>query len=197
MNTSSTDIPAREIGTTLAELMKTQFRLGAQLVEIASQVKLPRSQSCCDIPEPCWMPVPLGDIESFACPGATSVVRLVITNCDRIPHSYSIWAKGADAGLVDLQPTSLSLGPKERGQVLATLKIPADAKDGQEFEALLWVRGCKEHFLRWTVEVGTRGGDCCHEVEVEDCPDLIHHWYDHFYCARPCYFDRKSGDNHG
>jgi hypothetical protein len=27
-------------------------------------------------------------------------------------------------------------------------------------------------------------------VEVEDCPDLIHHWYDHFYCDRPC-TDRK------
>jgi hypothetical protein len=24
------------------------------------------------------------------------------------------------------------------------------------------------------------------EVEIEDCPDLIHHWYDHFYCERPC-----------
>jgi hypothetical protein len=21
---------------------------------------------------------------------------------------------------------------------------------------------------------------------VEDCPDLLHHWYDHFYCNRPC-----------
>ena len=24
------------------------------------------------------------------------------------------------------------------------------------------------------------------ELTVEDCPDLVHHWYDHFYCPRPC-----------
>jgi len=24
------------------------------------------------------------------------------------------------------------------------------------------------------------------DIEIEDCPDLIHHWYDHFYCPRPC-----------
>jgi hypothetical protein len=197
MKTSSSAVPVKEIGTTLAELLKTQARLGTQLVDIVSQVKLPRSQSCCDIPEPCWMPVELGEIESFACPGATSVVRLVITNCDRVPHNYSVSATGADAGLVNLQPATLSLGPKERGQVLATLKISPDAKDSQDFEVLLWIRGCKEYFLRWTVEVGSRGGDCCHEVEVDDCPDLIHHWYDHFYCARPCYFDGKPGKHDG
>lgn len=197
MNTSSGKLPVKEITNTLTELLKTQVRLGTQLAGMVSQVKLPRGQSCCDIPEPCWMPAPLGEIESFACQGASSVVRLKITNCDRVPHVYSISASGADAGLVSLQPTSLSLGPKERGVFIATLKIPPDAKDCQEFEVLLWVRGCKEHYLRWTTEAGTRGGDCCHEVSVEDCPDLIHHWYDHFYCPRPCKTERKPGTTHG
>jgi hypothetical protein len=27
---------------------------------------------------------------------------------------------------------------------------------------------------------------------VEDCPDLIHHWYDHFYCPRPCIEERSN-----
>jgi hypothetical protein len=64
--------------------------------------------------------------------------------------------------------------------------VPADAATGQEYEVLLWVRGCQNHYLRWTLKVANRGASCCHEVEVEDCPDLIHHWYDHFYCERPC-----------
>lgn len=192
MKTPTRAIPVREIGTTLSELLKTQAHLCTQLMDIVSHVQLPRSQSCCDIPEPCWMPVSLGEIESFACQGATVVLRLMITNCDRITHNYTISAAGADAGLVNLQPTSLSIGPKERGLVLAKLKIPDDAKEGQDFEVLLWIRGCKEHYLKWTVAVGTTGGECCHEVEVEDCPDLVHHWYDHFYCVRPCYFDRRS-----
>lgn len=197
MNTSSGKQPAKEIAATLTDLLKTQVRFGAQLVDMVSQLKLPRSQSCCDIPEPCWMPAPLGDVESVACQGASSVVRFRITNCDRVPHVYSISVSGADAGLVSLQPASISLGPKERGLIFATLKIPPDAKDGQVFEVLLWIRGCKEHYLRWTTEVGTPGGDCCHEVEVEDCPDLIHHWYDHFYCPRPCDSERKPGTNNG
>lgn len=197
MKTSSRAIPVREIGTTLSELLKTQARLGAQLMEVVSQTQLPRSSSCCDIPEPCWMPVSLGDIDSVACPGATVVVRLLISNCDRIKHNYTVSVAGADAAMVSLSPTTLSIGPKERRQVLAKLKIPDDAKDCQDYEVILWVRGCKEHYARWSVTVGNNSGECCHEVEVEDCPDLIHHWYDHFYCVRPCYFDRRSKDNEG
>jgi hypothetical protein len=36
------------------------------------------------------------------------------------------------------------------------------------------------------VRVGRLCGASCPEVEVDDCPDNIHHWYDHFYCERGC-----------
>ena len=197
MKTTSKAGTAGGIGDVLADLLNAQFRLGAELMETVSRTRLPGRQSCCDIPEPCWMPDALGEVLSHACPGATAIVRLLITNCDRIPRTVKITATGDAAGLVSLQPTTLVLGPKERGLVSATLKVPPDAIGCQEFEALVWIRGCREHYLRWTVAVEKRGGDCCHEVEVEDCPDLIHHWYDHFYCLRPCFHDLPKTVNHG
>jgi hypothetical protein len=33
----------------------------------------------------------------------------------------------------------------------------------------------------------------CNEVEINDCPDMIHHWYDHFYCHRHCQDQRTPG----
>jgi len=197
MNASSSTLPGQELGALFIELMKTQMNVSTQFVELMSRSSLPTSRGCCDIPEPCWMPQPLGEIHSVACPGAIAVVRLIITNCDRVARNFSVSASGADAGLVSLQPTSLSIGPLERRVVLATLKLPADANIGQQFETLLWVRGCKEHYARWLAEAGQDGGACCHELEVEDCPDLIHHWYDHFYCPRPCLTGKQRDPHDG
>lgn len=87
---------------------------------------------------------------------------------------------------VTIEPPNLALGPMERDFVTASVPVPTDAISGQEGEVLLWVHGCQNHYLRWTVKVASRGASCCHEVGVEDCPDLVHHWYDHFYCERPC-----------
>ena len=77
------------------------------------------------------------------------------------------------------------LGLWERGTVIASLAIPAKAGVGEEREGLIWVRGDRDHVLRWTVRVTSHAGNCCHEVDVADCPDLVHHWYIHFYCERP------------
>ncbi len=192
MNKASKAGFVRGIGDTLADLLNAQFRFGAELINSLSQTQLPGSRGCCDIPAPCWMPAALGEVLSHACPGATAVVRLLITNCDRVPQTVTITATGEAAGQVNLQPTRLLLGPKERGQISAILKVPLDVVDCREFNALLWIRGCREHYLQWIVTAGTRGGDCCHEVEVEDCPDFIHHWYDHFYCSRASIHDRQK-----
>src|SRR4051812_248046 len=32
--------------------------------------------SCCDIPEPCWMPRCLGEIDCQVCPGAAATIRV-------------------------------------------------------------------------------------------------------------------------
>ena len=145
----------------------------------------PVTDGSCKIPPPCWMPQSIGEVACHVCPGGTATVRLRISNCGATRRDIAIEAAGKATG-VTITPAKLSLGPMEREFVTASVAVPAEAATGQEFEVLLWVRGCRDHYLRWTVKVATRGASCCHEVEVEDCPDPIHHWYDHFYCARPC-----------
>ena len=145
----------------------------------------PRGGSC-TIPPPCWMPQPLGECVSHVTQCNTACIRIVVTNCDRTRRTVTAQATGKSAQKVTISPPSLDLGPMERDTITACVAIPDDAKNGDRIESLLWVRGCKEYFLRWTVSVGTVGMDSCHEIEVCDCPDLVHHWYDHFYCVRPC-----------
>ena len=139
----------------------------------------------CDIPPPCWMPRELGEVRSRVCAGGTVTLRLRVTNCGASPRKIAFEAQPATAE-VTIDPPALALGPLERRVVVASLAIPATAGIGEEREALIWVRGCRDHVVRWTVRVASRAGDCCHEIDVEDCPDLVHHWYDHFYCDRPC-----------
>jgi hypothetical protein len=137
----------------------------------------------CDIPPPCWAPQPMGDVESAVCPGATATVRIHVTNCGATTRTMTIQAVGTG---VTLTPASLPLGPMERGQVVASVTLPANADLGSTREVLVWVRGCHDHYLRWTIYASQRAECGCDEVHVSDCPDYVHHWYDHFYCARPC-----------
>jgi len=150
--------------------------------------RMPRFQmpgGCCDVPAPCWMPVELGDLTTHVCAGGTATLRVQVTNCGLSTRTIRVEAKG-DLASVTVNPDTLSLDSMRHGASLVSITVPADASCGQEFEELIWVHGCRKHFLRWTVKVASRGADCCHEIEVSDCPDLIHHWYDHFYCDRPC-----------
>lgn len=144
--------------------------------------------SCCDIPEPCWMPKYLGEYHCKLCPDSTGVIEITVTNTDFQPRNFTVAAAGPDAGRVSLSPNSFALGPKERLTVRAKFDAKVDdTVHCAEFEALIWVVGCNSHFLRWTVEVGKSERACCYHVEVFDQPDYQHHWYDHFYCFRPCY----------
>ncbi|MHC4953477.1 MAG: COG1470 family protein [Planctomycetota bacterium] len=180
------------LGDAVADLLNAPLRIGIELAKAASTFKLANGKSCCDIPEPCWMPQPLGDVTSFACAGAIATVRLTITNCDMRPRLYTVKATGKDAGLVNIQPTSVTVEPKDCASIQLTFKVPPDAIDGQEFKAIIWLFGCKIHYFVWKVTAGKQNAECCHEIEVEDCPDLIHHWYDHFYCPRPCPTGQKT-----
>ena len=175
---------------TLADAMKAigdviapGAKLGLGLLE---SIKLP-SRTCgcgCEIPPPCWAPQPLGDFESEACPGNNALLRVTITNCGMTSRKFKVVPTNA---AVKAEPASLTLGPLEEGVVALTLAVPAGATKGQTQKSLVWIHGCKDHYLRWTVVAAEAGVSCCAgEVELEDCPDLIHHWYDHFYCERPC-----------
>jgi len=175
---------------TLADAAKAVGGLiapGAKLgMELLGSIRLPR-RNCgcgCEIPPPCWVPQPLGEFTTEACPGNSGVLRLTVTNCGMVGRTITVSATNA---AVKVTPASLTLGPMEEGLVVLSLDVPAAASKGQTQKSLVWIHGCKEYFLRWTVVVAASGVSCCAtDVELEDCPDLIHHWYDHFYCQRPC-----------
>lgn len=175
--------------STGSELLQILGSSGADLTSTMAPVVRgikglgPRTSGCgCEIPPPCWMPRELPAVCSHVCAGATATLRLRITNCGIAARTISVQA---DAGAA-VNPASLSLGPMQRGYIAVTYTVPVSACDHECTEILVWVNGCKRFYVRWTVRVARRGCASCHEIEIEDCPDFIHHWYDHFYCPRPC-----------
>jgi hypothetical protein len=187
----------------LKSLINAQLLLGKEVLKLlggagraagsmASGIGLPKGSSCCDVPEPCWMPLPLGEVKCVLRPGDSGTVCLVVTNGDFRPHTYQFAATGKSAAHVGFSTAAVTLGPKERIAVTATFTVPREGKDGEDcrcidHEALIWVRGCRNHYLRWTVDELANSKPCCHEVVVNDDPDYVLHWYDHFYVTRPCF----------
>jgi hypothetical protein len=147
--------------------------------------------SPCEIPPPCWMPRPLCDVTSVGRPGDTASLDFVITNCTMALRTVKVFTTTKNAGLT-FSTAALDLGPMERGEISVSHLIPAASPVGSKGEILMWVQGCRLHFLRWTVVVAAIGAGTFYEVDVQDCADLIHHWYDHFYCPRPCLEDRGN-----
>jgi hypothetical protein len=176
-----------------ANLARESARFGLDLVRslapsvssAVSQVaavtpRLPKPSTCsCTIPPACWLPVEAGDVRTSACAGAKATLRIQVTNCGAAAREIAFEA--AAGAQVALEPGKLGLGPLERGTSTATVTVA----EGDEQRYLIWVRGCKSHYVRWTVTAGDRCAASA-AVEIEDCPDTVHHWYDHFYCQHPC-----------
>ena len=78
------------------------------------------------------------------------------------------------------------LAAMARTEVTITYTIPAGTTANPGTEILLWIQGCRLHFQRWIVKLGTISADTDKEVCVKDGPENLHHWYDHFYCPHPC-----------
>jgi len=212
MREASSAHPIVDAMQSFSDLLEQGTRISMDLLESLSRTRMPdmmsgmlqqfgipgvhQKQACrchphregcgCRIPPPCWAPQPLGEVVSHVCAGGTASVRVCVTNCGARQRDIKLEIGGNATG-VTVTPSVLSLGPMERGCVAASAAMPPDASSCEEKDVLLWVRGCQDHYLCWTIRVARRGTDCsCHEVDVCDCPDLIHHWYDHFYCERPC-----------
>lgn len=186
----------RETMDSMYDMMSRQMDLTGEIVDslagtaqrYMSALSAGQSANCCDIPEPCWMPKDLGEYHCQLCAGTPGIMEIRVTNTDFRPRNFTVAAAGPDATRVKLTPNSFSLGSKERLTVRAEFDTRLDDKTScASFEALIWVVGCNSHFLRWSLDVGKNERSCCHHVEVYDQPDYQHHWYDHFYCVRPCY----------
>ena len=139
-NTSKIDL-RQGLSGLLTQLLDIQMRAGAWLANSLKQKQLPWEGSCCDIPTPCWMPKNLGEVTSHVCPGATAVVRIRITNCDVQAHNYHFVVRGEAAAQVALTPSSLAIGPLEKGMVTAQFSLPADASECQDSESLILIQG--------------------------------------------------------
>jgi hypothetical protein len=164
----------------LGILLERSTQAGLDLLD---SFKLPQRQcGSCEIPPPCWEPQPIGDVTTRAAPGGKAVLRLDVVNCGSSPRKVTVEATNA---LIAISPASATLGPYEDAVVGLTLNVPATAMPGERETSVVWVRGCRTHYLRWTVEVSAVGVGSSTAI-VEDCPDLLHHWYDHFYCNRAC-----------
>ena len=113
----------------------------------------------CEVPPSCWEPQPLGQVTSFVAPGGQATVRFRVTNCGFVSRTISFDANKSVFD-VTFSPSSLALGPLERGVVSTALKMPAEAKPGAEQELILIVRGCKIYYLLWVIKVADCGVIC-------------------------------------
>ncbi|HUN43488.1 MAG TPA: hypothetical protein VMU81_24600 [Acetobacteraceae bacterium] len=147
---------------------------------------MPEPRSCCDIPPPCWMPRSAGEATCRLAAGDKGELRLLITNGDHVSHTYQLQAEGSGAADVTFSASAFTLAAKQRQLVTATFTMPAGSPPGNEYDLVIWVRGCRDHYLRWTLHLAAKSYRCCYEACIDDAPDYIVHWYDHFYCQRPC-----------
>jgi hypothetical protein len=145
----------------------------------------PGGDCACHIPPPCWMPRMLREARSYGVVGDEASLTFVITNESLAARTIQVFTTTPMAGLSSTA-TTLTLAAMARGEVTLTYTIPAGTTANPGTEILLWIRGCRLHFLRWVVRLGTVSADTDQEVCVKDGPENLHHWYDHFYCAHPC-----------
>lgn len=152
--------------------------------EVAEWVE-ERTCGCgCEIPAPCWMPRTLREVVSFGKAGDETRIVFEVTNVSMGVREVTLTTTTA-AAAVTFGAHAVLLGAMERGFLEVTYTIPAGLpKVGAE--VLLWVRGCRLYFLRWKIMPGPVSANTSFEVCVRDEADYVHHWYDHFYCRRPC-----------
>lgn len=139
----------------------------------------------CHIPPPCWMPRILRQIVGYGVVGNEASLTFVITNESMAARSIKVFTTTSMAGL-SLTSTTVNLAAMARTHVTITYTIPTGTTANPGTEILLWILGCRLHFQRWIVKLGTVSADTDQEAHVKDGPENLHHWYDHFYCPHPC-----------
>ena len=111
------------------------------------------------------------------------MLRLTLTNCEIASRTIAVTATD---GAVSVTPAGVTLGPMEQGLVVLTLELPASAAAAAPRRRSSGSRAARSTTSAGASSPPARVTCCTADVDVEDCPDLVHHWYDHFYCPRPC-----------
>ncbi|HET6379153.1 MAG TPA: hypothetical protein VFG05_12745 [Methylocella sp.] len=177
------DLSAKK-GNILTFLFEKAVILKDKAAEVLDKVF---HRSACDLPPPCWAPRLIKLVASFIKPGAAATVKIRVTNGGMNPRAIQIEVAGkpVDTAQVQIAPATVQLSPMEREWVTVTYTAPPDARHWSSREILIWVRGAQNHYARWTIGVEPAGKDILHELLVEDAPDFVHRWSDHFYCNHP------------
>jgi len=151
----------------------------------------PGADCACHIPPPCWMPRQQREVVSCGAVGNEASLTFIITNESLALRSIQIFTTTPLPGL-SFTSTAVNLAAMARGEVTLTYTIPSGTTADPGTEILLWIRGCRLHFQRWIVKLGKISINSDVEVRVEDGPENLHHWYDHFYCPHPC-LEQRDG----
>ncbi len=181
-NTGAEQLPTLALGNGIAKLLQLPVQLASAVLDGVQQ----RSSGGCAIPAPCWEPRHAGDCALRLRPGQKAVISVHVTNCGWSRQIVTVTGLGRLAGWLSLSPTALLLDPQERATFAVLLKVPDDIPIGQRLSGPLLLRGCRDHFVRLDVTTSDCGGEAACDVAIDDCADNVHHWYDHFYCPRPC-----------
>jgi len=197
----------------LGKLLAAQLAFGKEALKLLGAgyksacgtlrgMEFPKGASCCDKPEPCWMPKKAAEICCQLKVDDKDEICILISNEDFRKHTYDIVAAGEHGGLVQLSTTHFELGPKERKMISATFKMPKRDKPAtgscclvNDYEVVLWVKGCQQHYVNWYINSAEKTKDCCHEICVVDSGYYDLNWYDHFHVMRPCSSSTLSSNN--
>ncbi|CAN5698047.1 hypothetical protein BH23GEM9_BH23GEM9_19650 [soil metagenome] len=190
MNETKSSPTAQSLGHVIALLMDAPVRMATALAGAATQA----TARGCEIPPPCWQPRRAGSCHMTLTPGGTGILRIHVTNCEWSRQVAGINASGKLAGWLTLNPTMVVIEPQETATIVVTVHVPANMKPGVRLTGLLLVRGCLDHAVRLEVTVADCAQCAVCDISIQDCPDHIHHWYDHFYCPRPCRNQGRTAD---
>lgn len=170
------------LGQALTGLLNAPAQMAAGFANAVAGIGTPG----CTIPPPCWEPRPAGTCKLTLAPGCKGTIRVHVLNCGWDRRVIGVTALGKIAAWLTFQPTTLVVGPQERATFVVTVGVADQVKPGTSLSGPLLVRGCVDHFVRLDVDVAECVDETCCDVTIDDCADNIHHWYDHFYCPRPC-----------
>ncbi len=187
MNSTTEKLPTLTLGNSMTRMLDVPARLAAAVVGGA----LERTSSGCTIPPPCWEPKHAGTCNLTLVPGNKALLRLHVMNCGWNRQIVSVTAIGKLAGWISFTPTTLLVDPQERATIVVSVQAPEWAKAGERLSGPVIVRGCRDHFVRVEIVVADCTTAACCDFAIDDCADRVHHWYDHFYCMRPCNTPRR------
>jgi hypothetical protein len=174
---------ARDLGSRVMRSVTTLVDRVGKDTKALTQVARTTTSCSCARPHACWLPNELLPVVSQVCPGGTARVVFKIHNCGVADRQVFVAATGTDAGMASGAPSTATIGALDTAELAAEVTLPSGTVHA---DLILWVRGCNDTAVHWTVSASDKGCNTTHQIAIDDCPGTQHHWYDHFAQPRPC-----------